>query len=562
MRTESGADLFIGTHRETLDRALEAIASRGYWSPYPEMPSPRAYGETAANDGESAFQALLNQPFALNQPGEDGVMIGAERSPFGFDLGVAYPKPERGALLHAAEAALPQWRDAGPLARAAVCLEILARLNAQSFLMAHAVMHTNGQAFMMAFQAGGPHAQDRGLEAVAYAYREQAAIPAEARWEKPQGSKNPPLVVDKTWHLVPRGVAVVIGCATFPTWNGYPGLFASLATGNPVIVKPHPGATLPLALTVKIAREVLADAGFDPNTVLLAVDDPDAPMATDLCLDPRVGVIDFTGSSAFGTWLEDHCRHAQVYAEKAGVNYIVIESTNDFKGLCRNLAFVLSLYAGQMCTTSQNIFIPRDGIQTEDGPKTYDEVCQGLATALDKFLGNTERAVEVLGGICNPATLERIEQARGLGRVVLDSRAVDHPTYPDATVRTPILVALDSTDRAVFEEERFGPIAFLIACDSGAAALDLAAETVAAKGAITGGVYTTNPDLEARAVELALRTGVNLAVNFTAGVYVNQSAAFSDFHATGANPAANAALSDSAFVAGRFRPVCIRRMGG
>jgi hypothetical protein len=36
-------------------------------------------------------------------------------------------------------------------------------------------------------------------------------------------------------------------------------------------------------------------------------------------------------------------------------------------------------------------------------------------------------------------------------------------------------------------------------------------------------------------------------------VYVNQSAAFSDYHGTGANPAANAALSDSAFVAGRFR---------
>ena len=42
---------------------------------------------------------------------------------------------------------------------------------------------------------------------------------------------------------------------------------------------------------------------------------------------------------------------------------------------------------------------------------------------------------------------------------------------------------------------------------------------------------------------------------WTQGVYVNQSAAFSDFHATGANPAANAALTDAAFVASRFRVV-------
>ena len=557
------AEVFIAKHRETLDAAVAAIASRGFWTPYPEMPSPRVYGETAANDAETAFQALLNTPFDLDQPGAEGAArIGAERSPFGFDLGISYPAPDREALLAAAEAALPAWRDAGPLARAAVCAEILARLNAGSFLMAHAVMHTTGQAFMMAFQAGGPHAQDRGLEAVATAFQAQSAIPESARWEKPQGSRTAPLVVDKTWTCIPRGVAVMVGCATFPTWNGYPGLFASLATGNPVIVKPHPAAILPLALTVRTARAVLAEAGFDPDLVTLAADDSAAPIAKELCTDARVRIIDFTGSSAFGTWLEENCRQADVYAEKAGVNYIVIDGTDDFKGMTRNLSFVLSLYSGQMCTTSQNIFIPRDGIMTEDGPKSFDEVCQGLATALDRFLGNTERAVEVLGGIGNPDTLARIDEARRLGRVVLDSRAIDHPAFPEATVRTPLLVALDAADRKTYEAERFGPIAFLIACDSGAGALDIAAETVREAGAITGGVYTTDAATEAKAVDLALREGVNLALNFTAGVFVNQSAAFSDFHATGANPAANAALSDAAFVCNRFRPVCVRRMGG
>ena len=39
---------------------------------------------------------------------------------------------------------------------------------------------------------------------------------------------------------MPRGVALVVACSTFPTWNGYPGIFASLVTGNPVIVKAHP----------------------------------------------------------------------------------------------------------------------------------------------------------------------------------------------------------------------------------------------------------------------------------------------------------------------------------
>ena len=144
-------------------------------------------------------------------------------------------------------------------------LEALARINKASFEIAHAVMLTTGQGWMMAFQAGGPHAQDRALEAVAYAWREMTFVPQSARWEKPQG-KNPPIVMEKRFEVVGRGVALVIGCGTFPTWNTYPGLFAALATGNPVIVKPHPNAILPAAISVRIIREVLKENGIDPTS--------------------------------------------------------------------------------------------------------------------------------------------------------------------------------------------------------------------------------------------------------------------------------------------------------
>ena len=58
-----------------------------------------------------------------------------------------------------------------------------------------------------------------------------------------------------------------------------------------------------------------------------------------------------------------------------------------------------------------------------------------------------------------------------------------------------------------------------------------------------------------QAIDVAEDAGVALSINLTGGVFVNQSAAFSDFHGTGANPAANAALTDAAFVANRFRVV-------
>ncbi|AIO75851.1 TPA: phenylacetic acid degradation protein PaaN [Burkholderia multivorans] len=541
-------------HEDTLKRALAAIESRGYWSPFAEMPSPKVYGESANADGEAAFKSHLGKTFELDQPAS-GETVGAERSPYGVALDIRYPKSTPDALIAAAAAAQRTWREAGPSAWIGVSLEILARLNRASFEIAYSVMHTTGQAFMMAFQAGGPHAQDRALEAVAYAWDQLRRIPADAHWEKPQG-KNPPLAMQKRYTIVPRGTGLVLGCCTFPTWNGYPGLFADLATGNTVIVKPHPGAILPLAITVRIARDVLREAGFDPNVVtLLATEPNDGALVQDLALRPEIKLIDFTGSTQNGTWLERHAHQAQVYTEKAGVNQIVIDSTDDLKAAAKNIAFSLALYSGQMCTAPQNIYVPRDGIRTADGHASFDEVAQAIAGAVQKLTGDPARSVELIGAIQNDGVTARIDAARAVGRVLLDSQTLQHPAFPDARVRTPLVLQLDVADREKFTQEWFGPISFVIATDSTAQSLDLAGEIAAEHGALTLSVYSTADDVIDAAHEAAVRGGVALSINLTGGVFVNQSAAFSDFHGTGANPAANAALADAAFVANRFRVV-------
>ncbi|MGW8377706.1 phenylacetic acid degradation protein PaaN [Streptomyces sp. ODS28] len=549
-------------HRPTLDRALEAIRTREFWTPHPEH--PKAYGENgtlSAEEGQAAFDALRGTRFELpGQPGTDG-WAATEVSPYGLDMGIEYPRPDADALLPAMRAALPAWRAAGPEVRAAVCLEILARISARTHEMAHAVMHTSGQAFMMAFQAGGPHAQDRGMEAVAYAYAEQTRVPAKARWEKPQG-KREPLVLEKEFTAAGRGIALLVGCNTFPTWNGYPGLFASLATGNAVLVKPHPRAVLPLALTVRAAREVLAEAGFDPNLVALAAEQDGEGIAKELATRPEVRIIDFTGSTAFGDWLENNAPQARVYTEKAGVNTAVIDSTDDYKGMLGNLAFSLSLYSGQMCTTPQNLLIPRGGIETDAGHKSYEDVVNDLAGAVDKLLGDDARANALLGAIVSDRVLERLESARSFGEVALASREIANPDFPGATVRTPVIVRLDAAkpeSEAVCLAECFGPVSFAVAVDDTAAAAELLRRTVREKGAMTVCAWTTSPEVERLVEDVCLDESAQLSLNLTGGVYVNQTAGFSDFHGSGGNPAANAALCDPAFVADRFRTIEVRR---
>ncbi|MCO6179355.1 phenylacetic acid degradation protein PaaN [Ciceribacter sp. RN22] len=545
------SDLF-NRHRDLLETAVKALSERGFWSPFPEVPSGKIYGETAKDDGEAAFRSLVGDRFDLPDHPESK-RLGSENSPWGFDLNILYPSSDVATLVAASKAAGEVWADASPETRVGVCLEILTRLNRMSFEMANAVMHTTGQAFPMAFQAGGPHAQDRGLEAVATAWVEMTRTPGQATWEKPQG-KAPAIILEKNWQVVPRGIALAIGCQTFPTWNSYPGIFASLATGNTVIVKPHPGAILPLALTVRVAREVLVEAGFPADVVLLAVDEAGAEITKNLVTHPDIAIIDYTGSSAFGEWVRDNAGSAQVFTEEAGVNSIVIAATDDFAGMCANIAFSISLYSGQMCTAPQDIFVPRAGVETNEGHKSFDEVATAIAAAVDALLSDPARASGVCGAIANPATLARLDEARSLGRIIRDSA-------PLASGRsaTPLIIAVDAGGTKAHEEECFGPIAFIVAADSAEAAIDLAAGLARSKGAITAALYDTDEARIAYAVKVFARAGVNLSINLTGNIFVNQSAAFSDFHVTGANPAGNASLTDTAFVANRFRLAMWRR---
>ncbi len=172
--------LFFTEHQDLLEQAVRAINTRGYWSPFPEVPSGKIYGENANDAGKAAFQDRLKKSFPLDEPGITG-QIGAEISPYGFPLGIRYPKVDLDALFSGIETAAKSWQSADPEMWVGVALEILHRLNRRSFEIAYAVMHTTGQAFMMAFQAGGPHAQDRGLEADAG--RNHKARTSRSKWK-------------------------------------------------------------------------------------------------------------------------------------------------------------------------------------------------------------------------------------------------------------------------------------------------------------------------------------------------------------------------------------------
>lgn len=538
-------------HKRFLDDAILALHKRTYYAAFPEQPSPAVYGETADQNGQEKFKNQLGKKFdGLLQQGEAS-WIGQEESPYLQEpLGITYPSFEVPVLIENADKAFHTWRRASADQRAVVLMDSLEQVKARFFEIAYATMHTTGQGFMMAFQASGPHAADRALEALAMGYEELQRFPGKVLWDKPMGKFN--ITLQKEWRAIPKGISLVIGCATFPTWNSVPGIYASLITGNPVIVKPHPGAILPIAIFVAELQKSLQKNGFDGNTCQLAVDTFDHMITKELAEHPQVKLIDYTGNSAFGNYLE-RLPNKVVFTEKTGVNSVILESTEDIDKVAANIAFAASLYSGQMCTAPQNIFIPASGIHTPQGNISFEAFAEKLVGQITGLADNPKAGPVVLGAIQNRKTCDRIDEAKRIAtKVWLDSRKIINPQFANARIATPLVIELSSAQKDLFSAELFGPIMLLIRTSGVDESISLAKELAQHHGAISCGAYTTDLSVRERIADEMALAATPVSFNLTGNIYMNQHAAFSDFHVTGGNPAGNASFTNPDYVNRRF----------
>lgn len=549
----------LDKHSERFAAARRACRERYHWSAFPETPDGYRDADTRRDLAERQFAGYLNARFDLEQPGIVDT-VGEEVSPYTCEpLKIAYPRSDLDALFEAAQAAIPAWSEAGPQQRVGHLLDVVEALEEDIFLLAKAVMHTAGQSPNMSFTGSGVNALDRAIESLVYAYEAMNFTPDSATWERRFGKAA--IKLQKRYRLVPRGVAVCFSCASFPTWNAWPSMMASLATGNAVIVKPHPGSVLPMALTVAIFRKVLSAAGFDPNLVTLAMDTRHEPVGKDLIKHPKAAIIDFTGSTAFGSWVEQNAYPALCYTETAGVNTVVLDSCDDLDAVLRSLATTLCMFSAQMCTSPQNIYIPKRGVTEKERLISFGQVCEGLAQAVSKIADDPRRAAMILATIQAPETLDLIDKLATQAEVVLPSQEYAHPDFPDARTRTPLVLKVTPEQRALYLGERFGPIAFVIECECAEEALRQATDDVAEIGGLTAFVYSQNDEFLDRAEHLYARAGAQLTCNLTGPMPLNFAAAYSDFHVTGLNPAGNASLTELGFVAQRFRITQSRRPG-
>jgi phenylacetic acid degradation protein paaN len=309
-----------------------------------------------------------------------------------------------------------------------------------------------------------------------------------------------------------------------------------------------------------VARDVLTEAGFDPNLVTMVADTRDEPATMDLLEHPATAIVDFTGSPHFGQWIERNCTDKLVYTETAGCNSVVIESCDDLDATASAIAHSLCQASAQMCTSVQNIHIPVGGILAAGEQVSFDEVARAIVDAVEGYLQNPQ---VLCGTLVDDNILTTIERYRGLakqyGRLLRDSGPLEYLDFPDARTASPLILEVDEGARDIYRDEIFGPVSFVIRGESADDCLRDATTNARERGAITSHVYSVNEAFLDRAVDAYHAAGASVACNLV-GMPINFAAAYSDYHVTGLNPAGNACLADLAFVANRFRIVQSKRM--
>jgi phenylacetic acid degradation protein paaN len=535
-------------HDNIVNSALTALHTRSYFTPYPE--NPKAYSEDGDSKGKNFISSVMNNNFSELHQGNAKSWIGEEISPYlQLGIGVKYPSYSIDTYISNAVEAQKNWSKIPVKHRAGILIEALDRIKTRFFDITYATMHTTGQSYMMSFQASGPHSNDRALESIITGLEELTKYVAEAEWVKPMGKFD--LKLKKNWKAMPKGVGLVIGCSTFPIWNTVPALFANLITGNVSIVKPHPKAILPIAIVISELQKVFLENDIDACTVQLAPDTLDNPITKLLAEHQSVKLVDYTGGSEFGNYIES--LNKTVFTEKAGVNSIIIDSVIDLKTVMSNIAFSASLYSGQMCTAPQNIFIPANGINTNEGLISFEDTVQALCGAITSLVDNPKAGAPTLGAIQSEVTLKRVKHLGELGgNLVLESKSIVNEEFKDARIATPAVIVMDESDYNLYNKECFGPIVFVIKTSSTESSIALAKKLSFEKGAITCGAYTTDKKIMQTIEDEMNEAYTPVSFNFTGAAFINSHAAFSDFHVTGGNPAGNASLTTSEFIVKRF----------
>jgi succinate-semialdehyde dehydrogenase/glutarate-semialdehyde dehydrogenase len=390
----------------------------------------------------------LNDPSLLRQQAYidgawcdalDGRTVTVSNPATGEALGTV---PHMGAqetrrAIEAAHAAWPAWRRRTAHERARI-------LRKWNDLM---LDNADDLAAIMTAEQGKPLAEAKGE--VGYAasffewFGEQAKRIEGDTLESP--SRDRRIIVTKE----PIGVCAAITPWNFPAAMITRKVAPALAAGCPIVLKPAE-----LTPFSALALAVLAERAGVPKGVFSVVIGDAKAIGAEMCANPIVRKLSFTGSTAVGRLLMEQCAPTvkKISLELGGNAAFIVFDDADLDAAVQGALASKYRNAGQTCVCANRIYV-QDGV--------YEAFAQKLTAAVAELkVGNGMEPGVTQGPLIEEKAVVKVEHhiadALGKGaRLLLGGKrhALGHSFFE------PTVLADVTPDMLISEEETFGPVA-------------------------------------------------------------------------------------------------------
>lgn len=406
--------------------------------------------------------------------------------------------------IQAADAALPGWRALSAHARAAVLMRWHALL----------LEHADDLARLITAEGGKPLPEAQGE--VRYGARFIEWFAEEGK--RVYGDLIPSPEPDKRLLVMKQSIGV---CAAITPWNFPLAMITrkaapALAAGCTLVVKPAEATPLTALALATLAER----AGLPPGVFNVVTGEP-AAIGRELCDNPVVRKLSFTGSTAVGRLLMARCAPTlkRLSLELGGNAPFIVFDDADLEAAVDGALAAKYRNAGQTCVCA-NRFIVQSGI--------HDAFVERLAEKVAALsVGPGMQAGTAVGPLISDAAVARVEAqladalARGATVLCGGERHALGGRFSQPTVLTGA-----RPDMLCAREETFGPLAPVFRVDSEADAIALANDS---ESGLAGYFYTRDIGRAWRVAE-ALATGM---VCLNTGLLSNEVAPFGGIKQSG-----------------------------
>ena len=255
-------------------------------------------------------------------------------------------------------------------------------------------------------------------------------------------------------HREPMGVVACLIPFNFPIYTLLRKVAPALITGNCVVVRPS--NTTPCS-AFELAQAVL-DAGFPPGAInIMAMDHA---VGSVMCTQSAVAMLTLTGSVMAGRQMMEYAKSnvAKLSLELGGKTPAIVAADADLNAAAADIVRSWLSHCGQLCTAVERVLVERS---------VHGVLLQLLQRAMaEQTWGDRKNHPERMGPLATAEARNKVHHMV-MAAVADGARLLTGGYIPvgPGFFYPPTLLVDCRQDMAIMQEEVFGPVLAVMACD-------------------------------------------------------------------------------------------------